>query len=58
MTETRDHDLSFDEFDEVLNPGPEVTEFQEVVETAVSRRGFLSGGIAFGAAAFVLAQAD
>ncbi len=54
MTETRDHDLSFDEFDEVLNPGPEVTEFQDVVETAVSRRGFLSGGIAFGAAAFVL----
>lgn len=50
---TDHHDLSFDDFDELRNPGPEVTAFDQVVDKAMSRRGFLSSGIAFGAAAFV-----
>ncbi len=47
------HDLSFDDFDELRNPGPELTEFDKVVDRAISRRGLMRGGIAFGAAAFV-----
>ena len=46
-------ELSFDEFDEVHYPRPLETDFGRLVERAVSRRGFLGGGIAFGAAAFV-----
>ncbi len=47
-------ELSFDEFDELRNPGPEVTGFEQVVERAVSRRDFLAGGVAVGATAFVM----
>ena len=46
-------ELSFDEFDEVHYPRPLETDFGRLVERAVTRRGFLGGGIAFGAAAFV-----
>ena len=46
-------DLSFDEFDEIHYPRPLETDFGRLVERAVSRRGFLGGGVAFGAAAFV-----
>ena len=46
-------DLSFDEFDEIHYPRPQETDFGRLVERAVSRRGFLGGGVAFGAAAFV-----
>ena len=46
-------ELSFDEIDEVINPAPEVTGFDEVVESAISRRGFLCGVLAFGAGTFV-----
>lgn len=54
MTDAIDHhDLSFDDFDEMRNPGPEVTGFHAVVERAISRRGLLRSGVAFGAAAFV-----
>ncbi|MEM8688196.1 MAG: PhoX family phosphatase [Pseudomonadota bacterium] len=54
MTDASDnHDLSFDDFDELRNPGPEIPEFTEIVDRVVSRRGVLRGGIAFGAAAFV-----
>lgn len=45
------HDLSFDEFDELRDPRPETTDFDRVVEAAVSRRGFLAGLIAFGSGA-------
>ncbi|MEM7426545.1 MAG: alkaline phosphatase PhoX [Pseudomonadota bacterium] len=38
------HEISFDEWDEHENPGPEVTEFDRVVDRAVSRRGFIGGG--------------
>ncbi|MFC3616442.1 PhoX family protein [Lutimaribacter marinistellae] len=40
--------LSFDEFDEVVNPRPETCDFDRVVEKALSRRGFLGGVMALG----------
>jgi secreted PhoX family phosphatase len=43
--------ISFDEWDERVRPAPETTDFDRVVETAVSRRGFLSGLIVFGSGA-------
>jgi uncharacterized protein len=45
---------SFDEFDEEINPPPEVTDFDRVMDEALSRRGFLGGVMAFGAGSFVL----
>lgn len=47
-------DLSFDEFDETINPRPEMSEFDRIVDRALSRRGFLGSGIALGATAFVM----
>ena len=46
-------EFSFDEIDEIINPAPQVTGFDEVVESAISRRGFLCGVLAFGAGTFV-----
>ena len=46
-------ELSFDEFDEMVNPRPEETDFDRVVEAAISRRGFLGGVLAFGSFAAV-----
>ena len=48
----KDHDLSFDEFDEINYPRPEECEFDRVVESAISRRGFLSV-LAVGTATFL-----
>ena len=48
-----DHRLSFDEIDEQINPAPETTDFDTVVETAISRRGFMCGVLAFGAGTFL-----
>lgn len=45
--------LSWDEFDELRDPRPAETEFDRVVERALSRRGFLGGALAFGSAAAV-----
>ena len=42
------HELSFDEFDEVVNPRPEETDFDRIVEAAIDRRGFMGGILAFG----------
>ena len=53
MSETRPTELSFDEFDEVHHPRPLETDFGRLAERAVSRRGFLRGGVTFGAAGFV-----
>ncbi|PIB23938.1 transcriptional initiation protein Tat [Amylibacter kogurei] len=49
-----DTEISFDEFDEINYPRPETCEFDDVVETAISRRGFLSGVLTFGAGSFVV----
>lgn len=51
MTRTDTFKLSWDEWDELQNPPPAVTDFDRVVEAAVSRRGFLGGILAFGSAA-------
>ena len=47
-------DLSADEWDELTNPRPETCEFDEVVEEAISRRGFMGGVLAFGSGAAVM----
>ena len=44
----KERTLSFDEYDEVVNPRPEECEFDRVVERAVSRRGFMGGVLAAG----------
>ncbi|MEM7544829.1 MAG: PhoX family phosphatase [Pseudomonadota bacterium] len=52
----KDHvinDLSFDDFDEKVNPRPEGCEFDEIVERAIGRRGFLGGVLAFGSVAAI-----
>lgn len=54
VTKFKEQEQSFDEFDEAINPPPEVTEFDRVVDEALSRRGFLGGVMAFGAGSFVL----
>ncbi|MEM7523113.1 MAG: PhoX family phosphatase [Pseudomonadota bacterium] len=47
------HDMDFDEFDEALSPKPETCDFDRVVESAISRRGMLSGVLAFGGVAMI-----
>ncbi len=54
MTNIDTSKLSWDEWDELQNPPPAVTDFYRVVESAVSRRGFLGGLLAFGSAAAAL----
>ncbi len=44
-------DLSWDDWDELRRPTDETTDFDRVVESALSRRGFLSGLIAVGSGA-------
>ncbi|NKC10971.1 MAG: DUF839 domain-containing protein [Gammaproteobacteria bacterium] len=46
-------ELSFDEFDEQVNPPTSEPEFNEIAARLVSRRRFLGTSVAFGAAAFV-----
>jgi|GEM_PF-2030237 len=41
MTTKQASDFSFDDFDERNNPRPESTEFEAVVDRAMSRRDFL-----------------
>lgn len=47
-------ELSFDAFDELQNPRPETSDFDTVVDSALSRRGFLSSVLTVGAGSFVL----
>ncbi|THH37424.1 PhoX family phosphatase [Aliishimia ponticola] len=46
--------LSADDWDEQNFPRPEENEFDQVVERAISRRGFLGGALAFGSGAAVM----
>jgi len=46
--------LSADDWDEINFPRPEENDFDRVVERAISRRGFLSGALAFGSGAAVM----
>lgn len=48
------YDLSWDEWDELQRPAAETTDFDAVVDKAISRRGFLSGVLAFGSGAAVM----
>lgn len=53
MSQTEHEEITFDDFDEMVNPRPEETEFDRIVEEAISRRGFLGGALAFGSFAAV-----
>lgn len=44
-------DISFDEHDELINPRPEETEFDRVMERALSRRDLMKGVMVFGGVA-------
>ena len=46
--------VSFNEIDEMNESRPARTDFDTLAENAISRRGFLGRGVAFGAAAFVM----
>ncbi len=48
------HNLSFDDWDEANFPRPAENDFDRVVERALSRRGFMSGVLAFGSGAAVM----
>lgn len=53
MSSSTETDLSFDEFDDRINPRPEETDFDAIVEASVTRRGFLGGTLAFGSFAML-----
>ncbi|MCT4654535.1 MAG: PhoX family phosphatase [Cohaesibacter sp.] len=53
MSSINDTEVSFDDFDEIINPRPEETDFDRVVEASISRRGFLGGALAFGSFAML-----
>ena len=47
-------DMSWDDWDELNDPRPASNDFDSVVEEAISRRGFLSGVLAFGSGAMAM----
>ena len=53
MTNDTSH-LSWDEWDELQSPRPDVTDFDGIVDNAMSRRGFLGRAVAFGSGAAVM----
>ncbi|MEM1361996.1 MAG: PhoX family phosphatase [Pseudomonadota bacterium] len=53
MKDTPTIDLSWDEYDELRDPRPAESDFDKVVEAAISRRGFFNGVVAFGSGATV-----
>ncbi|WP_310618913.1 PhoX family protein [Flexibacterium corallicola] len=54
----RKTDLSFDEYDDLTRGEDTTIEFDEVVEQAISRRGFLGGVVAMSTASFLLGTSD
>ena len=54
MTNVDPNELTFDEWDEENFPRPTKQDFDQVVESAISRRGFLGGALAFGSGAAVM----
>lgn len=54
MTDVDKLSLSWDEWDELHFPRPKEHDFDGIVESAISRRGFLSGVLAFGSGAAVM----
>ncbi|MCV6592897.1 MAG: PhoX family phosphatase [Silicimonas sp.] len=53
MPDSTHDDISFDEYDELVNPKPDECEFDRIVESAISRRGILGGTLSFGAFAML-----
>lgn len=58
MNDIDTSDLSWDDWDELQRPAAEETDFDAVVEGALSRRGFLAGVLAFGSGAAVMGTAS
>ncbi|MCF2905320.1 PhoX family phosphatase [Octadecabacter sp. CECT 8868] len=54
MSQINYDELSFDDEDELKFPRPTTQGFDDVVEKAISRRGFLGGALAFGSGAAVM----
>ncbi|MEM7616398.1 MAG: alkaline phosphatase PhoX, partial [Pseudomonadota bacterium] len=54
MSQINYDELSFDDEDELKYPRPTEQDFDRIVESAISRRGFLSGVLAFGSGAAVM----
>ncbi len=54
MNDIDKRNLSWDEWDELHDPRPATSDFDRVVEEAISRRGFLGGALAFGSGAAVM----
>jgi len=54
MNSNDTYDLSWDEWDELQRPAAETTDFDGVVDAALSRRGFLTGVVAYGSGAAVM----
>jgi len=50
--------ISFDDFDEQRSPRPSNSDFSRILDKAVSRRGFLKTGAAFGVSTFVAGGAS
>ncbi len=46
--------IGFDEYDEIHSPRSEITDFDRVIESAISRRGFTGGAMTFGLGSFLL----
>ena len=53
MKDLHTEEVSFDDFDEQINPKPETNDFDLVVERAISRRGLMGGVLAFGGVAMI-----
>ncbi len=51
MTDTDTRHLSWDEWDELHRPAPVTTDFDRIVDQAMSRRGFIGSLVAFGSGA-------
>jgi len=56
MTQIDPASLSADDWDELNFPRPETNDFDEVVERALSRRGFLGGALVLGSGAAAMAS--
>ena len=54
MKDIEQHQMSPDDWDEARFPRPDIQGFDEVVEAAMSRRGFMGGVLAFGSGAAVM----
>ena len=47
-------EVSFDDYDEIISPRPEESDFDRIVGKAISRRGFLLTAVTLGASAFLM----